>query len=340
MTERPVTERPMTGPSGATMPVTEPSAPGSSVTGTQPGDPVRVRVPGKINLALCVGPRREDGFHDLATVFQSVSLFDELTATAAPAGVVTVTVEGPGADLVGAPEDNLAVRAARLLVETYAPRRGVDLAIAKGIPVAGGMAGGSADAAAALLACDRLWGLGLPREALLELGAVLGSDVPFTLLGGTAVGHGRGERLAGVRVDHVFHWVLVTSGEGLSTPAVFRRFDRLHPPASVPAPVVPDGLLAALAAGDPVALARTLRNDLAEPALELRPDLAATLAAGEEAGAVGRMVSGSGPTCAFLARDAVHATVLATALRVGLPGRDIHVVTAPASIGFPHAGRG
>lgn len=308
--------------------------------GARPGDAVRVRVPGKINLALCVGPRRADGFHDLATVFQSVSLFDELTAAPAPAGVVTVTVTGPGADLVGAPEDNLAVRAARLLAATYAPQRGAHLAIAKGIPVAGGMAGGSADAAAALLACDRLWGLGLPLDALLELGAALGSDVPFTVLGGTAVGHGRGERLGSVRVDHVFHWVLVTSGEGLSTPAVFRGFDALHPPLTVPAPAVPDGLLAALAAGDPVALGATLRNDLAEPAVQLRPDLAATLAAGRRAGAVAGMVSGSGPTCAFLARDAAHAGVVAAGLRAGLPGRDIHLVTAPASIGFPHGGRG
>lgn len=315
----------------------EPLAPAPAAS--RPGS-VRVRVPGKINLALCVGPRRDDGFHDLATVFQSVSLADELTAAPAPAGVVTVVVHGPGADLVGAPEDNLAVRAARLLAATYAPQAGAHLEIAKGIPVAGGMAGGSADAAAALLACDRLWGLGLSTEALLDLAATLGSDVPFTLLGGTAVGHGRGERLAPVEVDHTFHWVLVTSPDGLSTPAVFRRFDELHPPDTVPAPVVPDGLLAALAAGDPVALGAALRNDLAAPALELRPDLADVLAAGTSAGAVGAMVSGSGPTCAFLARDAAHATGVAATLQDRLPGRTVYVVVAPASIGFPHAGRG
>ena len=315
-------------------------------------DGVRVRVPGKINLALCVGPRRPDGFHDLATVFQSVSLADELRAIKAPAGVVTVAVHGRGADLVGAPEDNLAVRAARLLAETYAPQRGAHLEITKGIPVAGGMAGGSADAAAALLACDRLWGLGLPSEALLELAALLGSDVPFTLLGGTAIGHGRGERLTPVRVDHTFHWVLVTSPDGLSTPAVFRRFDELHPPETVPAPAVPEGLLAALVEGDPVALGAALRNDLAEPAVALRPELAVILAAGTEAGAVGRMVSGSGPTCAFLARDAAQAAGIAAELRdrsAGQdrrpgpdvhPARDVYVVRAPASVGFLHAGRG
>ncbi|WP_239022340.1 4-(cytidine 5'-diphospho)-2-C-methyl-D-erythritol kinase [Raineyella fluvialis] len=226
------------------------------------------------------------------------------------------------------------------MADTYAPGRGVQLMIRKGIPVAGGMAGGSADAAAALLACDRLWGLDLPTDALLELAADLGSDVPFTVLGGTAIGHGRGERLQPVRVDHLFHWVLVTSDDGLSTPAVFRRFDELHPPASVPAPVVPDGLLTALASGDPVALGAALRNDLAEPALDLRPDLATTLEAGREFGAVGRMLSGSGPTCAFLAADAADASRLAVAFGQSGLGRDVHVVSAPASRGFPHAGRG
>ncbi|SDB79899.1 4-diphosphocytidyl-2-C-methyl-D-erythritol kinase [Raineyella antarctica] len=304
------------------------------------GERVRVRVPGKINLALCVGPRRPDGFHDLATVFQSVSLADELTATPAPAGVVTVEVAGADAALVGPAEDNLAVRAARLLAATYAPDAGAHLQIVKGIPVAGGMAGGSADAAAALLACDRLWGLDVGTEALLDLAARLGSDVPFTAMGGTAVGHGRGERLRPVRVDHVFHWVLVTSGTGLSTPAVFRRFDELHPPQDVADPQIPDGLLEALQAGDPVALAATLRNDLAEPALDLRPDLGATLGAGTELGALGGLLSGSGPTCAFLAADAEHARALADGFRTRGVGRDIHVVEAPGSIGFPHAGRG
>ena len=301
---------------------------------------VRVRVPGKINLALCVGPRRPDGFHDLATVFQSVSLFDELTASSVAGPAVTVEVHGAGADLVGPPADNLAVRAASLLAATYAPGAGAHLRIDKGIPVAGGMAGGSADAAAALLACDRLWGLDVGTDALLALAARLGSDVPFTVLGGTALAHGRGERLTPVTVDHEFHWVLVTSGQGLSTPAVFRRFDELHPPATVPAPGVPDGLLDALAAGDPYALASTLRNDLAEPALDLRPDLAATLATGVELGALGGLLSGSGPTCAFLAADRAHAKQLAQALRERGTGRDVHVVRAPASIGFDHAGRG
>lgn len=301
---------------------------------------VRVRVPGKINLALCVGPRRPDGFHDLATVFQSVSLFDELTASPAPAATITVEVHGVGAELVGPSEDNLAVRAAALLAATYVPHAGAHLRIDKGIPVAGGMAGGSADAAAALLACDRLWGLDVGTDALLELAAQLGSDVPFTVLGGTAVGHGRGERLEPVEVGHTFHWVLVTSGQGLSTPAVFRRFDELHPPQTVPEPRVPDGLLEALAAGDPYALASTVRNDLAEPALDLRPDLADTLATGAELSALAALLSGSGPTCAFLAADEAHARQLAVAFTERAVGRDVHVVTAPASIGVAHAGRG
>ena len=307
---------------------------------TEPDPTVRIRVPGKINLALCVGPRRPDGFHDLATVFQSVSLYDELVAVPAPVGTVTIQVEGKDADLVGAPEDNLAVRAARLLAETYAPGVGAHLRLVKGIPVAGGMAGGSADAAAALLACTRLWGLQVEQRALLDLAAMLGSDVPFTVLGGTAVAYGRGELLTPVPVDHTFAWVLVTSADGLSTPAVFRRFDELHPPMSVPEPQVPAGLLAALSAGDPVALAATLRNDLAEPALDLRPDLAATLEQGRAAGALGGLLSGSGPTCAFLAADAQHAARLGAALDDGRTGRAVHVVRAPASIGFGRAGRG
>lgn len=307
---------------------------------TEPGQPVHVRIPGKINLALCVGPRRPDGFHDLATVFQAVSLYDELTATPAPAGEVTLRVAGAGAELLGAPEDNLAVRAARLLAETYAPGIGAHLALTKGIPVAGGMAGGSADAAAALLACSRLWGLRIDHRALLDLAAVLGSDVPFTTLGGTAVAHGRGELLTPVRVDHVFHWVLVVAGDGLSTPQVFRRFDELHPPDTVPEPVLPAGLLEALGAGDPRALAPLLRNDLAEPALDLRPDLANTLAAGRSAGALAGLLSGSGPTCAFLAADEEHARRLAGSLRSEDGRRDVRVVTAPASIGFGRAGRG
>lgn len=151
---------------------------------------VTVRVPAKVNLQLAVGPLRDDGYHDLVNVFHAVSIFDEVTATAETG--MSVRVEGEGADQVPDDDDNLAIRAALALAGHAGRSYGVNLVIRKAIPVAGGMAGGSADAAAALVACNELWGLGLPTEDLLEIAADLGSDVPFALLGGTAVGTGRG----------------------------------------------------------------------------------------------------------------------------------------------------
>lgn len=275
---------------------------------------VRVRVPAKINLALCVGPPAADGFHPLATVFQAVSLFDEVYAEWADEGTFAVDTQGVGADLVPDDETNLAVRAARLLAETHAAQEplGVHLSVKKSIPVSGGMAGGSADAAAALLACAVLWDLDVDPDQLRELGAELGSDVPFGLLGGTAVGSGRGELLVPALARGTYHWVLAFGHHGLSTPAVYRRFDEF---GGTDLPMeVPDDLMNALSANDPVALGRTLRNDLQPAALDLQPHLASTLEAGLELGAVGAVVSGSGPTCAFLARDESAAVDLSVAL--------------------------
>lgn len=300
--------------------------------------PVIVTVPGKINLALGVGARRADGYHDLVTLFQAVSLYDRVTAEAAPAGEIGLVMAGVDVAALGPPEDNLAVRAARLLASRRAPGAGVQLTVLKGIPVAGGMGGGSADAAGALLACERLWHLAPDRAGLLGLAAELGSDVPFLTLGGTAVGRGRGEDLSPVPTTGEWSWVLVTSAEGLSTPRVFARFDELTP--NPPAPGLPAGLLDALAGGDPYALGPLLRNDLAAAALDLRPDLAATLQAGRDRGAVAGIVSGSGPTCAFLAADAADAGRLAEELRRDGIGRSVHVVSGPARIGFRHEGRG
>jgi 4-diphosphocytidyl-2-C-methyl-D-erythritol kinase len=269
-----------------------------------------VRVPAKVNLQLGVGPARDDGYHDLVNVFHAVSLFDEVTAE--PAADLTITVDGPAEVPLG--PDNLAVRAATLLAARAGVEPRVALHIRKDIPVAGGMAGGSADAAAALVACDALWRTGLSRETLLELGAELGSDVPFALLGGTAVGLGRGERLTPVDVAGEFHWVFGYASGGLSTPAVYAECDRLRAEAPAPWPVVSDDLMAALKTGDPAALGRALSNDLQSAALSLRPSLAAALDAGVTAGAAGALVSGSGPTCAFLATSAAHAAELASAL--------------------------
>lgn len=288
---------------------------------------VTVRVPAKVNVQLAVGGARPDGFHDLANVFLAVSLFDEVTATAADG--LTVTCAGPDADKVPLDRTNLAARAAQLLAERAGIAPDVHLHIEKRIPVAGGMAGGSADGAAALVACDALWGLKTPTRDLLALCAELGSDVPFSLVGGAALGTGRGEILTPVAAG-TFHWVFAVADGGLSTPAVFREFDRLTAGTEVPAPQPSPALLAALASGDPDELAATLANGLQPAALSLRPSLADTLAAGTEAGALAALVSGSGPTTAFLVRDAESAAKVAAALDASGTCRSTHTATGPA----------
>jgi len=275
-----------------------------------------VQVPAKVNLRLAVGPLRADGFHELATVFAALDLCDVLTA--APAEKLTLRLTGPESAGLAADESNLAWRAAALLAEHAGIQAQAELGVEKNIPVAAGLAGGSADAAAALLACDRLWQLNLPASELAALAGRLGSDVAFALLGGTAVGTGRGERLTPVAGAN-FHLVLAVADGGLSTPAVYAELDRQRGPAAStaadPAASLEDsGVLAAVATGDPRLLAGVLGNDLQPAALALAPHLADTLAAGLAAGALAGIVSGSGPTCAFLAADADHARTLAAAL--------------------------
>ncbi|GEK00437.1 4-(cytidine 5'-diphospho)-2-C-methyl-D-erythritol kinase [Streptomyces sp. 1-11] len=288
---------------------------------------VTVRVPAKVNVQLAVGAARPDGFHDLANVFLAVGLYDEVTV--APADELRVTCEGPDADQVPLDRGNLAARAAIAL----AARRGIEPAvhihIAKDIPVAGGMAGGSADGAGALLACDALWGVGASRAELLAICAELGSDVPFSLVGGAALGTGRGERLTALETGGTFHWVFAMAGRGLSTPAVFREFDRLAQGRRIPEPVASPELLAALAKGDTDALAASLSNDLQPAALSLFPELADTLEAGRRAGALATLVSGSGPTTAFLTRDAAAAEEIAEALRASGTCRTVRTAAGP-----------
>jgi 4-diphosphocytidyl-2-C-methyl-D-erythritol kinase len=291
---------------------------------------VTVRAPAKINLALGVGPLRPDGFHSLATVFHAVSLYDELVATPLPAGSGTVVhVTGEGADDVPLDATNLAAKAVTALA-SYGAHPDVSLTISKGIPVAGGMAGGSADAAAALVAVDALQGLGIGREALLEIAAGLGSDVPFALHGGTALGTGRGERLSSALVRGTYHWVFALADGGLSTPAVYGELDRQREGQDVVEPEVPDELMAALRSGDARALGQALTNDLQPAALALRPQLRSVLAAGEELGALGGIVSGSGPTCAFLARDESHALDLAVGFTAAGVCRTVKRASGPA----------
>ncbi|MER5839462.1 4-(cytidine 5'-diphospho)-2-C-methyl-D-erythritol kinase [Streptomyces prasinus] len=289
---------------------------------------VTVRVPAKVNVQLAVGAARPDGFHDLANVFLAVGLHDEVTATPS-AGGLRVTCAGPDAAEVPLDRTNLAARAALALAERYGRDADVHLHITKDIPVAGGMAGGSADGAGALLACDALWGTGASRRELLDICAELGSDVPFALVGGAALGTGRGERLTELEVGGTFHWVFAMARRGLSTPAVFREFDRLAEGRDIPAPVASRDLLGALAKGDPDALAATVSNDLQPAALSLFPELAGTLAAGRDAGALAALVSGSGPTTAFLARDTEAAEAIAHALRASGTCRAVRVASGP-----------
>jgi 4-diphosphocytidyl-2-C-methyl-D-erythritol kinase len=190
----------------------------------------------------------------------------------------------------------------------------VHLLIRKAIPVAAGLAGGSADAAAALVACDALWNAGLDRAELAELGAGLGSDVPFALLGGTAVGLGRGERLTPALARGRFEWVFAVADEGLATTDVYAELDRIRKDRVMAEPRVDDAVMSALRSGRPAALGEALCNDLQPAAVSLRPGLMRVLEAGEEYGALGSVVSGSGPTVALLARDAEHAIDLAVAL--------------------------
>jgi 4-diphosphocytidyl-2-C-methyl-D-erythritol kinase len=265
---------------------------------------VTVRAPAKINLHLGVGAPREDGFHPLVTVYQAVGLCDDVTVAPSPGWALDVTVpDWIDVDAVPVTGDNIVDRAARLLAEHHGIASRASVSITKAIPVAGGMAGGSADAAAALVALDRLWKLQTSDDDLLGLAAQLGSDVPFALVGGTALGTGRGELIEPVPDPATWWWVAVPSPRGLSTPAVYRRFDELTPDAPAE-PLGARAVLLALSTGDPEILAGALHNDLETAALDLRPDLGDLLELGERSGALRGLVSGSGPTCLFLTEDA------------------------------------
>jgi 4-diphosphocytidyl-2-C-methyl-D-erythritol kinase len=291
-----------------------------------------VRAPGKVNLSLRVGPLADDGHHPLVSVFQAVTLFEEVTATqVAPGSGISLVVDGPLARDVPLDSSNLAWRAAALLAQHVGVEPDVELFVRKGVPVAGGMAGGSADAAAALVACDALWETGLPRGELAELAARLGSDVPFCLLGHTAVGTGRGHLLTPAMTRGEFHWVFAGYERGLSTPAVFAAFDELTGGAAPPVGLADDtALMQALRAGDPTALGKALHNDLQEAALSLRPGLARTLEIATDIGALGAIVSGSGPTVAALARSRQHALAIAASWTAEGAADTVWTTTGPA----------
>jgi 4-diphosphocytidyl-2-C-methyl-D-erythritol kinase len=268
-----------------------------------------------VNLQLSVGPRETDGYHNLVSVFQAVSIFDEVTLTKSHAGS-GVTISITGEQTHGVPEDdsNLAVKAAKLIGEKFDFDVDVHIEVKKSIPVAGGMAGGSADAAGTLVAMDALYRLDATREELLALGAELGSDVPFMISGGTAVGTGRGDQLTAALSRGTYHWVFALSTVGLSTPSVYAECDRMRAEFEVAAPKVSDTLMQSLLAGDSEAVGKSLHNDLQAPACSLRPALSLVLEVGRDYGALGALVSGSGPTVAFLVTDEEAGLDLAVAL--------------------------
>ena len=328
-------------PHGPSVP-TGPRDPSSPPPRSGSASSVRVEAPGKVNLFLSVGAPGPDGYHPLPTVFQAVRLIETVTArrqSTQDHGTVTLTLEEPDAE-VPTDASNLAVRAAELLSETTGVSEGVDLLLRKRVPVAGGMAGGSADAAATLVACNALWGTGLSLPELSALAARLGADVPFPLTGATAVGSGRGDLVTPIMTRGAYHWVFALAEEGLSTPAVFRRFDELAGAgASASAgsgggPAVrdvPEALTAALRAGDARALAAALHNDLQVAAVDLRPELAEVIAVAEGAGALRAVVSGSGPTIAALVEDPGSAQRVSRALTTSGLVADVLRADAPVA---------
>jgi 4-diphosphocytidyl-2-C-methyl-D-erythritol kinase len=297
------------------------------------GREVHAKAPGKINVFLRVGSRLDDGYHDVAIAYQAVSLCERVRVVEADGFSVAVT---GSVELSRVPTDerNIAVRAAKLLAERTGHRGGAHIEIDKQVPVTGGMGGGSADAAAALLACDALWGTELPREGMLELARRLGADVPFAFTGGTAIGTGRGDELSPALAQGTFHWVLALADFGLSTPDVYAELDahRTRHTAEIgpsdPAPTVDPDVLQALRAGDARMLAATMRNDLQAAALHLSPELTRVLELGERTGALAGIVSGSGPTVAFLTPDLDGALEL----QVALSAAQLNVVRATGPV--------
>lgn len=294
---------------------------------------VHVKAPGKINVFLKVGAQLDDGYHDVAIAYQAVSVYEEVRVSASDDFHVTV---GGSVELSRVPTDgaNIAIKAARLLAAKTGYRGGASIEIGKHVPVTGGMGGGSADAAATLLACDALWGTELPRDEMLDLARKLGADVPFALTGGTAIGTGRGDELSPALAQGSFQWVLALADFGLSTPEVYAELDRHRERHAQdifpvdPRPSVDTDVLQALRAGDPAMLAAAMHNDLQAAALHLQPSLTEVIELGEHNGALAGIVSGSGPTVAFLAAD----LDAALELQVALSAARLNVVRATGPV--------
>ena len=292
---------------------------------------VVARVPAKVNLQLSVGPLGSDGFHEVTTVFQAISLFDDVTvATALEGEGIKISISGQTSSGVPADSSNLAVKAAELMIKNYDLPADLIIKLKKEIPVAGGMAGGSADAAGVIVGLDSLFELGLSRDEMEIVGSKIGSDVPFSICGGVAIGTGRGDQITPALSKGSYNWVLALSGQGLSTPSVYQECDRLREGLSISTPLVSEPLMQALRAGDAKALGKALTNELQPAACSLRPALRLVLDVGVDYGALGGIVSGSGPTVAFLVSDDEHAMDLTVALSASGVVSSVVRATGPA----------
>jgi 4-diphosphocytidyl-2-C-methyl-D-erythritol kinase len=288
-------------------------------------------VPAKVNLQLSVGPLGSDGFHEVTTVFQAISLFDDVTVATAPDGDgIKISISGQTSSGVPADSSNLAVKAAELMIKNYDLPTDLIIKLKKEIPVAGGMAGGSADAAGVIVGLDSLFELGLSRDEMEVVGSKIGSDVPFSICGGVAIGTGRGDQITPALAKGNYNWVLALSGQGLSTPSVYQECDRLREGLSISSPAVSEQLMQALRAGDAKALGKALTNELQPAACSLRPALRLVLDVGVDYGALGGIVSGSGPTVAFLVSDDDHAMDLTVALSASGVVSSVVRATGPA----------
>lgn len=292
---------------------------------------VVARVPAKVNLQLSVGPLGSDGFHEVTTVFQAISLFDDVTVATAPDGEgIKISISGQTSSGVPTDNSNLAVKAAELMIKNYDLPTDLIIKLKKEIPVAGGMAGGSADAAGVIVGLDSLFELGLSRDEMEIVGSKIGSDVPFSICGGVAIGTGRGDQITPALAKGSYNWVLALSGQGLSTPSVYQECDRLREGLSISSPAVSEQLMQALRAGDAKALGKSLTNELQSAACSLRPALRLVLDVGVDYGALGGIVSGSGPTVAFLVSDDDHAMDLTVALSASGVVSSVVRATGPA----------
>lgn len=292
---------------------------------------VSVRVPAKINLQLAVGPLDAAGYHEIATIFQAVSLYDEVTVSKVKPGSEHLSISGEGADDLPVNQNNLAFKAIREIAKYVEHPINARIHIDKSIPIAGGMAGGSADAAAVLIAVNQLWQLNLTSEQLTTIASEIGSDVAFLLFGHTQMGLGRGERLNPVLTRGELNWVIATSSGGLATGEVYKTCDTLREGKETVEPVINNELIKALAAGEVKKVASNLSNDLQEAALKLKPELKNLLKAGEDFGAIGSLVSGSGPTCIFLIENKKAAENLVIDLAGSGLAKNVFLASGPVA---------